>query len=237
MDAQPDEFARAARLAFQGTVQRVAHGRATVRVDQLVSGPPAALVLGRNVELVLARGESVSRRDIAVFYASGWELGETVVIQSIGHRSPDVVPSQQRRVRRDAGSADADLVVSGTVTRVVPIPSATGHVTEHDPRWHEAVVRIADTQRGTPPGAEVIVRFPASMDVRWHQAPKLSPGETGTFLLRREASEAEQPVFRAVGRVDVAADAAAPIPSSPPPAVKSSRPPPRGTKARRPRRR
>jgi hypothetical protein len=101
----------------------------------------------------------------------------------------------------------ADLVVSGTVSAVrLPPPAAplthaaraadaasAGPVSEHDPKWREAVVQVASVHKGHHGDDTVTVLFPASTDVRWYKAPKFEPGQRGTFVLHKtKVKEAER---------------------------------------------
>lgn len=197
---QGPEKVAPARLAFQGTVQSVNHQEATVRVDTPVAGLPA----GRRVQVRLAKGERITPGETVIFDVSGWEVGESVVLLSLGHHPPSKagrIAHQRADARRTPG---ADVVVSGTVRRVAPAPEAArSYITEHDPKWHDAVVKVTGTLEGVPPGEEVVVRFPASDDVAFHSAPKLSPGQTGTFMLKREATKSGRTVYKAVGVRDL----------------------------------
>jgi hypothetical protein len=107
--------------------------------------------------------------------------------------------------------ADADVVVRGrvmavrltavaraprTATRAAAASGAAAAVpprrpiTEHDPDWREAVIEVDTVQKG-PEKQQLVVRFPASDDVRWFRAPKFQPGQEGVFILQRTG---EQPV-------------------------------------------
>jgi len=37
--------------------------------------------------------------------------------------------------------------------------------------------------KGEPDSQTVKIRFPASTDIRWYKAPKLTPGQEGVFIL------------------------------------------------------
>jgi hypothetical protein len=106
--------------------------------------------------------------------------------------------------------ASADTVVVGRVAAVrLPAselpPRATrgaaaalaspprGPISEHDPQWREAVIRVERVAKGRSAGKEVVVRFPASDDVRWFRAPKFAPGDQGVFILHRSGSETTGP--------------------------------------------
>jgi len=58
-------------------------------------------------------------------------------------------------------------------------------VSEHDPKWREAVIEVAKTEKGSSRSNEVVVRFPSSNDVRWYKAPKFVPGQEGVFILHK----------------------------------------------------
>jgi hypothetical protein len=60
-----------------------------------------------------------------------------------------------------------------------------GPVSEHDPKWREAVIEVAKAEKGSPRSKEVVVRFPSSNDVRWYKAPKFVPGQEGVFILHK----------------------------------------------------
>lgn len=60
-----------------------------------------------------------------------------------------------------------------------------GPVSEHDPKWREAVIEVAKTEKGPSRSNEVVVRFPSSNDVRWYKAPKFVPGQEGVFILHK----------------------------------------------------
>jgi len=104
--------------------------------------------------------------------------------------------------------ASADVVLSGKVTMVrVPAEEATsrtpakrkgrsrasidsptmpmGPVSEHSPHWREALIEIDELHKGQHTTRNVVIRFPASTDVRWYKAPKFQPGNQGFFMLRK----------------------------------------------------
>jgi hypothetical protein len=101
--------------------------------------------------------------------------------------------------------ADADTVVSGTVALVqLPVdagmsgaagrrsllraavePAITGPISEHNPHWREAVISIDQKHKGGQGQSEMVIRFPASTDVRWYRAPKFTPGQQGFFMLHK----------------------------------------------------
>jgi len=185
---------------------------ATVRVDDIVQGPDTLRSFqGRDVLVVPDKGEEISEGTRAVFYTNAISFGDTLALQSIGHlpvraraaRALGVASPQAALKKRDVQKRveSADMVVVGKVTDVgLPREQATRgmrrasaggesdaprRITEHDPQWRDAVIEVDRVQKGAGARKQVIVRFPASTDVRWYQAPKFSPGDQGTFILHR----------------------------------------------------
>lgn len=135
-------------------------------------------------------------------------------------------PKNLRQRKMEERVSSADLVVTGTVRDVrlpadEPAPLTASRtatrsskrgaaaaapetvrrrpITEHDPQWREAVVEVADVEKGSGQKREVVVRFPSSNDVRWYRAPKFEPGQQGVFILHKAepGSKAKKPRLRA----------------------------------------
>jgi len=225
MCAQASEakLAKDATFVFEGTVQQL--GRATmpsvpvndqtavVRVDHVRRAPEALTGLaGHDVTVQLRPAEKVAPGERAVFYTTGWLFGESVAVQALGHTPVrDAAASIAATVDRalEAHLADADLVVTGTVTSV-QLPAGSGGaqpvapVSEHAALWRDAVVDVEHVGKGQPALKRVIVRFPSSTDVRWASVPKLHAGQGGVFLLHRsEPAASRRPVYTVLHREDV----------------------------------
>ena len=191
----------------------------TVRVDEIVQGPEKlAMHAGHDVFVVPQKGERFRAGDRAVFYTNALAFGETLTLESVGHlplsdgaigvRSVSHPASTLRKRDIQQRLATADLVVVGRVSAVrlppsEPAPRAGGTapssrprqtVSEHDPQWRDAVIDVERVVKGGGSRKQVVVRFPASDDVRWCRAPKFSPGDQGVFILHR--TDAGAPVRR-----------------------------------------
>ncbi len=169
-----------------------------------------------------------------LFHVNGWILGESMALQSVKRepvkkthaallsRGGDPIQhkaSSDLRKRLD----EADAVVFGTVSTVrlpadvaegmtrrlaagaAAAPAASGPVSEHDPKWREAVVEVNSVHKGSHDKKTVILRFPSSTDVMWYKAPKFHPGQQGYFVLRKTTTEER----RAEGAAERAAERAA----------------------------
>ncbi len=188
---------------------------AVVRVDQIVQGPDKLNTFeGREVTVILQRDERVKAGERCVFYTNGAYVGDTLAVESIGHLAlpPQAIgvralarPAavlQRRDLENRIGSADMVVVGRVSSVRVPPSPQAAGMralaagpggaapqrrrpISEHDPDWREAVIDVDHVEMGAGKRKQVVVKFPASQDVRWHRAPKFTPGQEGVFILHR----------------------------------------------------
>jgi hypothetical protein len=183
---------------------------------------------GHEITVQLAPGERAKVGDALIFYTNGWVFGESVAVQSVGHEPatasraaalgshPDDPVRSLRTREALSQTAAASLVVSGRVTAVreattekvvrgrAAMASAGPSrepISEHSPRWQEAVIDIDEVHKGSHAKKQVVVRFPSSTDVRWHKAPKFHAGQEGVFLLH------QQPAAGRAGRVRAAAAA------------------------------
>jgi hypothetical protein len=211
------ELTRAAELVFVGTVVKTGAANLTVvepnektavvRVDEtLASAGPLDDFTGREVTVFLKdAGSKVGER--SVFFTTVELLGESLGVVEVGRRNgpPAEVRAQVETARGQlraeevrARVAAAGLAVSG---RVVDVKAAkgvgptNGVVTEHDPQWQEAVVEVRTVLNGQLAEKTVSVWFPASLDVMWAEAPKLTAGGEGAWLLHRHDAEGRGPVW------------------------------------------
>lgn len=151
---------------------------------------------------------------VAVISLREERVGETRAHAALLSRGGDpVVHRQNRRIKHRFTTAD--VVVSGRVTmvRIPPeaasparaasraesaasTPEPIGPVSEHTPHWREAHVEIDDVHKGVHTSKSVVIRFPASNDVRWYKAPKFQPGHQGFFMLRKHQVPGSEKVSR-----------------------------------------
>jgi hypothetical protein len=156
----------------------------------------------------------------ATFYTQGWILGKGVALKEIGHEmmragattGPGTLRTrlaQERRRQLDeelgARIRSADVVVAGRVLSVRKAASAAGGrkpVTEHDPNWMEATVRVQTSMKGARSGDEIIVRFPGSEDVLYRDKPKYIPNQEGMFILKKDTVTGLHRAIVGTARVD-----------------------------------
>jgi len=178
-----------------------------VAVERVVKKPDAlSLDAGDKVTVVAEGGPPLQEGVQALFYTDGWMFGETMAVRllrwepvSANALAADdhtriaaqaVATSADRELQRTLESTD--LAVVGRVKRVqAPTVAALTapeqkRVTEHDPEWREAIVEVESVLKGSADVREVVVRFPASVDVMWAASPKFTEGQEGTFLLQQD---------------------------------------------------
>jgi hypothetical protein len=189
-----------------------------VTIDQVIEAPEnLARLAGQQVTVQLSGNEKVKIGQQMIFHTVTWIYGDSIAVRALSQEpaktsrmaaigsAGDPVARRDRRQKRERFAA-ADLVVSGKVM-AVRLPSKVAQktkgvraaglkkspppkpVSEHDPKWREAVVEVGDVHKGSHQKKEVVVRFPASMDVMWHNAPKFHPGQQGFFMLKKGAAE------------------------------------------------
>jgi hypothetical protein len=210
---------------------------AIVRVDEVIQAPELfSKLAGRDITVYLDR-KKMAEGERAVFYATGVHFGKSIAVQALDHQPVEKAPLTlafhgndpvKNLKARDAQARmdTADLVVSGTVVAVrqpadaMPAAGAGAAAqparrrpSEHDPVWQEAVVHVDQLQKGSIEGDTVVVRFPRSADIMWHDAPKFHVGQRGTFILHRHAQPGA-PASR-VGAAEAPRPAAAAAPAGP----------------------
>jgi hypothetical protein len=200
-----------AGFVFEGTVVRLKDATmnvpdrtktVVVHIDSILRAPEMLLGhAGKDITLLPAKGERLKRGQRAVFHANGWLYGDSMAVQSVGHES--VLKGAGGTQARDPVRAAADhaiaqhatqapLVITGKVVAVGLPGTAAGSqtakdlpapISEHEPLWSEAVIAVQEVHKGALKQKQIVVRFPASHDVRWHRVPKFQVGQEGVFLL------------------------------------------------------
>lgn len=179
-----------------------------VAVDRVIKKPDAiALDKGDKVTVVTDGGAPLQEGARGLFFTEGWIFGESLAVRVLSWEPVSAAAAAAAGAAEDTqvaaqvdASADrelqtalesADLVVVGRVKRV-QAPSALAlaperkRVTEHDPEWREAIIEVESALKGAADMREVVVRFPASVDVMWAASPKFTEGQEGTFLLQQD---------------------------------------------------
>jgi len=177
-------------------------------VDALLEKPVSVSITQGDKVTVEVKDPALFRKGVqATLYTNGWIFGEGLAVREVGHeiwtaQLKAVEPSQMRKeltkIRKELRDAElrariqaVDLVLVGRVVEVHPgtIAAVGGPpmpITEHDPDWQEAVIRVESWIKGEQANEEIVVRFPGSLDVAWYGVPKFKEGQEGTFLLQKD---------------------------------------------------
>ena len=210
-----DDLLRKAGFVFVGTIKELAGSTmpevppapdtAVVEIERVLVAPLAFASRRGVVTLALPEDSKLKAGERRAFYCTAWKFGSGLALRCLAHRS---APATEKAVSPlKAGASvnvkgqdlrtrlrDADLVTTAVVVGVQPLPRPEGPISEHDPHWYAARLRVEDVAKGAAPGDELTLVFPASDDVVWAQAPRPQLGERGVWLLRSPAA----PVPRAV---------------------------------------
>jgi hypothetical protein len=205
---------------------------AIVHVDEILHAPPVlAKTLGKEITVKLAKGAKPRVGEQVLFHANGWLFGDSVAVESLKQEKPAQTKTMLAERASDPARnlanrelqdrvADAEMVVEGEVSSV-HLPQAESFaatraaqsakpVSEHDPKWREAVINVGAVHKGNPGMKQVVVRFPSSTDVQWHRAPKFRAGDRGVWLLHTpKGPAAADPAAKRTGRSELAMAATA----------------------------
>jgi hypothetical protein len=209
--AQPDltELVRESNVIVGATVVRLRASNVSgvpasdhtmiVKVGRVYEAPRSIAGLAGTEMTVLVNDPSALRvGDQFVLFARTWLAGDHVAVQEVGRLPGAGAADLSNRIsaaRRAAADQDlrarltaADVVVRGRVTAVRPAPldPARG-VSEHDPFWQEAVIRVSAVLKGDPSLQEVVVLFPGSRDIAWVNTPRFRVGQEGIWILGKDA--------------------------------------------------
>jgi hypothetical protein len=180
-----------------------------VRVDAVLKKPPAvSLKKGDNVTVEVKDPGAFQPGTEVTFYTEGWMFGSGIAVKELGHAmkpsggKPGGVAAQEKvlgQIEEQISDqelkqrlASADFVVIAKVTDVrkwtaPDVASVPHRVTEHDPDWHDAVIKIESVLKGPKPKKnKLVVRFPQCNDVAWVHAPKFEKGQQGIFFLKKD---------------------------------------------------
>ena len=181
-----------------------------VRVASVLKKPPAvSLKKGDNVTVEVKDPGAFRPGMEVTFYTDGWIFGSGVAVKELSHamrpsggKPSGTAAAEERAIGQIEEQisdqdlkqrlASADFVVVARVTDVrtwtAPgVASVPHRVTEHDPDWHDAVIKIESILKGPKiKKNKLVVRFPQCNDVAWVHAPKFEKNQEGIFFLTKD---------------------------------------------------
>ncbi len=201
--AEPTPFVFTGRIVKlnAATLPDIACDRtAIVQVDHVVSSPAMfAAVTGAQITVRFAKLPIAARGATLTFFTKGWIYGQGIAVDAVDVRaesSKPVAAVSLRGARADSKDAvlkarlkSAEIGVVGEVTSVEAAGLQTTRISEHDPVWHEATIKVDEVVKGKKGTKQVKVLFPRSDDVRWHKVAKYAIGQQGIWLLHKAATQ------------------------------------------------
>jgi hypothetical protein len=216
-----DRLVRSSSLIFIGTIEKLGTAKTTqatleentavVTVEEVYT-PTGGLgdLRKRGITVLLDARRPAKAGERALFFANGVAYGAGVVVREV-ERLPvtdkaalekEIAAALTRRDDRALAQriARSSLVVVGKVVSVreAQRPEQPA-ISEHDPRWFEAVVELTSVERGQFSGKDLTILFPASADELWAEAPKFKVGQEGVFILQKDQTEIRPPGPRRLG--------------------------------------
>jgi hypothetical protein len=221
---------KAASAGFRGTVTKLGASTepslppaetaraAVVRIDSLLGGMPAdpflSSFVGREVTIVSAAAPTVAVGETSYFFANEQIVGVGIVLGEVAHVAPASAPTIEADVPAIVKTladrklydrlAKASVIATATVGTTRDL-GAPGPVSEHSPDWAEGSATAGCVVRGgVASGASLAIRFAASVDIAWKDAPKLTAKQTSLFVLADDdVTKVPGPAFVVVDPLDV----------------------------------
>lgn len=173
---------------------------AVVGVEKVFRRPPA--VIDFSGQEVTLRGESALELEVgrtALFAADGWLYGDSLALIEVarmsegqGRNAEERIKEAEQRAAVEAlrtRTSRANLIVAGIVEKTTPRgEKELPPVSEHDPLWWEAWLKVESVEKGKVP-RQLRILFPSSTDEYWYDSPKFSSGDEGVFLLQQNQQE------------------------------------------------
>lgn len=173
---------------------------AIVKVDEVLEAPELlGDFTGKEITVLLKDPDKTKAGEQAIFFSNGWLYGKSIAVVEVGRMLWNEDTKRYRRqieeeVRKKPDRAlmlrlaDAELVIVGKVeeTKKRDPKDQVMRDTEHDPDWHEAIIRINDVEKGSFPQKIIAVLYPNSTDVTWYTSPKFTKAQEGIWLLQRK---------------------------------------------------
>lgn len=216
-------------IVVRGSVERVnasdepqlapTAGTVVVKVANMYIGSEiAGDQAGRNITVILSRPSRFKVGEEAYFFGNPRYVGKSLTMADEGEISASDARASSAEIQRGVQARRdlpvrlrlnvADMVFRGKVESVRSLEVSDAaekqrdreSVSEHDPEWRVASVRVSTPLRGVKEGVVLII-FPASNDIMWLNTPKPKVGQEAVFLAHKPLKE-EEPLLRATGVLD-----------------------------------
>jgi len=191
------------------TMQEIATEQTLIlQIETIIKAPSMfASLVGQQITVRFHTMPDLNEGATMTIYANGWIFGETIAVDAVDYSTAsdkreviskataEMATAEDASLKERLDSAEAAVV--GKVTKIekkedppkrvslAADTTETTHISEHDPNWHEATIRVDETLKGISDAKEVKVAFPKSDDARWYGIPKFREGQEGVWLLQK----------------------------------------------------
>ena len=210
LQTQINELVWQSKFIFVGTIVR--HNASTlsviqdssrtavVQVHEVIDGPESlGDYSGKQITVLLEDPDKKEADKNLIFFTNGWLYGKSIAVIEVGsipwnEESERVKRQIEEEVKKRPDRAlmlrlaEAELVIVGKVeqTKKESPPDHVQRDREHDPDWHEAIIRVIDFVKGQSDQKTIRLFYPNSTDVRWYKSPKFRVSQEGIWILRRK---------------------------------------------------
>ena len=187
-----------------------------VQVEELLKADDRFRGIGeKQVTLLLDEQVGLKPRSEWIFFADGWLFGGGVALRNVRIHEGGLADQQSvtQAIEQHANEVyrvpleAAEIVLIGAVEsieRARPDRERRTIVSEHDPQFLSARVRVREVLSGDWREDEIEVWFAGSLDVAWVDSPKLAEGQEAILLLHRDQRKGLfVPAFTVLDAVDV----------------------------------
>ena len=191
------------------TMQQLAgDDTAIMEVIKIVNAPAMfASVSGHKITVRFKKMPKLKAGQLLTVFSNGWVFGESLAVDAVGYVDETIKTTEAAKSTmagksnmamsvQNAVSDSKDAVlkqrldsaamgVVGEVTNIQKSDMEATHISEHNPIWHEATIKVDEVVKGKKGTKTVKVMFPASDDVRWRTVHKYTEGQKGIWLIQK----------------------------------------------------
>lgn len=182
-------------------------------VVHIINAPPMfTSVNGQQITVRFKKMPSLKAGQLITVFANGWVFGDSIAVDAVGYSEETGKSTAAAKTAMAGKSAmsvmvenavtdnkdailkeridSAEMSVVGEVTKVKKSDMEPTHISEHNPLWQEATIKVDEVVKGKKGTKEVKVMFPASDDVRWKKINKYSEGQKGIWMIQKGKKQA-----------------------------------------------
>jgi hypothetical protein len=166
-----------------------------------------AHISGQQITVRFKKPPPLKTGQVLTVFANGWIFGESIAVDAVGFtietaakiksaKSAMSGKSEMASVVQTALAESNDAVlkerlnsaamgVVGEVMKVKESAIKTTFISEHNPNWQEAIIKVDDVVKGKKGIKQIKILFPASDDIRWKKTNKYKKGQKGIWMVQK----------------------------------------------------